>query len=66
MSSRSIDKQLDRSITRLHGLIAEEEKRIGQAEGERSADAPLQLLLHRLKLVEENRRVVERYLRPLR
>ena len=66
MSSRSIDTQLDRSIKRLRSLIADREFLIERTECGRSADMSMQLLLHRLRLVEENRKVVERFLRPLR
>ena len=61
-----IDEQLDRGITRLSNLIAARETIIVATGLDRNDDANLRLLHHRLKLVKENKQVVERYLRPLR
>ena len=61
-----IDEQLDRGITRLSNLIAAREMIIKATGRSRNDDERLRLLNHRLKLVKENKRVVERYLRPLK
>ena len=61
-----IDEQLDRGITRLSNLIAARETIIKATGRNRNDDERLRLLNHRLKLVKENKRVVERYLRPLK
>ena len=61
-----IDEQLDRGIIRLSNLIAARETIIMATGRDRNDDAKLRLLHHRLKLVKENKQVVERYLRPLR
>jgi len=61
-----IDEQLDRGIIRLSNLIAARETIIMATGRDRNDDEKLRLLHHRLKLVKENKEVVERYLRPLR
>lgn len=62
---RRIEEQLEQSMVRLLGLIEERERIIKQADGDCGTDATLLSLFHRLRLVEENKRVVEKYLRPL-